>query len=122
MNPVHLSVDKTNRWIYVANLQTGTVAVIPRHEDGSVRDVKTLYTIEGKEPDTWSHPHQVMQDRIGDYLLVSCQEEKQDLVRLMFLESIMRQENWKRPVWSDQEKLRSQDTLHFMRIIAGVTE
>lgn len=76
MNPVHLSVDKTNRWIYVANLQTGTVAVIPRHEDGSVRDVKTLYTIEGKEPDTWSHPHQVMQDRIGDYLLVSCQGRK----------------------------------------------
>lgn len=76
VNPVHLSVDKTNRWIYVANLQTGTVAVIPRHEDGSVSDVKTLYTIEGKEPDTWSHPHQVMQDGTGDYLLVSCQGRK----------------------------------------------
>lgn len=122
MNPVHLSVDKTNRWIYVANLQTGTVAVIPRHEDGSVRDVKTLYTIEGKEPDTWSHPHQVMQDRIGDYLLVSCQGRKAGFGQVDVLESIMRQENWKRPVWSDQEKLRSQDTLHFMRIIAGVTE
>ena len=75
-NPVHLSVDKTNRWIYVANLQTGTVAVIPRNEDGSVNDVSKLYGIDGKEENTISHPHQVMQDQTGDYLIVSCQGRK----------------------------------------------
>ena len=76
VNPVHLSVDKTNHWIYVANLQTGTVAVIPRNDDGSVNDVEKLYTISGKEEETVSHPHQVMQDQTGEYLVVSCQGRK----------------------------------------------
>lgn len=76
INPVHLSVDKTNHWIYVANLQTGTVAVIPRNDDGSVSDVEKLYTISGKEEETVSHPHQVMQDQTGEYLVVSCQGRK----------------------------------------------
>lgn len=60
INPVHLSVDKENRWVFVANLQTGTVAVIPRNEDGTI-----------------SHPHQVTQDGTGQYLIVSCQGRKQ---------------------------------------------
>lgn len=76
MNPVHLSVDKTNHWIYVANLQTGTVAVIPRNDDGSVNDVEKLYTITGKEEETVSHPHQAMQDQTGEYLVISCQGRK----------------------------------------------
>lgn len=73
VNPVHLSVDKTNQWIFVANLQTGTVAVIPRVEDGSLQELKQLYTIPGKEEGTVSHPHQVLQDIHQNYLLVSCQ-------------------------------------------------
>ena len=77
INPVHLSVDKTNRWIFVANLQTGTVAVIPREADGSLKPVKELYTIPGREKGTVSHPHQVQQDRDGNYLIVSCQGRKQ---------------------------------------------
>lgn len=76
VNPVHLSVDKTNRWIYVANLQTGTVAVIPRNEDGSLSELKELYTISGNEEGTVSHPHQVIQDRNRNYLVVSCQGRK----------------------------------------------
>lgn len=28
-NPVHLSLDRTGKWLFVANLQTGGVAVIP---------------------------------------------------------------------------------------------
>lgn len=77
VNPVHLSIDKTNRWIFVANLQTGTVAVIPRAEDGSLEALKELYTIPGLTKDTISHPHQVQQDRTGEYLIVSCQGRKQ---------------------------------------------
>lgn len=76
-NPVHLTVDKNNRFIYVANLQTGTVAVIPRKEDGSLGELKQLYKIDGKEDGTISHPHQVMQDKSGNYLVVSCQGRKQ---------------------------------------------
>lgn len=77
MNPVHLSVDKTNKWIFVANLQTGTVAVIPRREDGSLGELKELYVIPGTEEGTVSHPHQVMQDKSRNYLIVSCQGRKQ---------------------------------------------
>ena len=75
-NPVHLSVDKTNKWIYVANLQTGTVAVIPRKADGTLEDFKKLYTIPGIAEGSISHPHQVLQDPSRDYLLVSCQGRK----------------------------------------------
>lgn len=76
-NPVHLSVDRTNRWIFVANLQTGTVSVIPRRMDGSLEKVKKQYTIPGNAEGTVSHPHQVQQDPSGNYLLVSCQGRKQ---------------------------------------------
>lgn len=72
-NPVHLSVDKTNRWIFVANLQTGSIAVIERKEDGQLGELKELYRIEGKNASSISHPHQVAQDKKGNYLLVSCQ-------------------------------------------------
>lgn len=75
-NPVHLSVDRTNRWIFVANLQTGTVAVIPRNEDGSLSDLKELYKIPGLTEEAISHPHQVAQDPSGEYLIVSCQGRK----------------------------------------------
>lgn len=76
VNPVHLSVDKSNRWVFVANLQTGTVAVIPRSADGRLEPLKELYTIPGKEEGTVSHPHQVTQDPTGSYLIVSCQGRK----------------------------------------------
>lgn len=75
-NPVHLSVDKTNRWVFVANLQTGTVAVIPRKEDGSLAELKELYPIPGLTEGSVSHPHQVTQNPGGDYLIVSCQGRK----------------------------------------------
>lgn len=76
VNPVHLSIDKTNRWLFVANLQTGSVVVIPREEDGSLGNVKEVYTIEGRSKETISHPHQVTQDISRKYLLVSCQGRK----------------------------------------------
>lgn len=75
-NPVHLSVDRTNRWVFVANLQTGSVAVIPRKEDGALGELKELYQIPGILEGSISHPHQVAQDPAGDYLVVSCQGRK----------------------------------------------
>lgn len=76
-NPVHLSVDRTNRWLFVANLQTGNVVVLPRHQDGSLGEVAWNYTIAGRVEGGVSHPHQVAQDETGDYLLVSCQGRAQ---------------------------------------------
>lgn len=76
-NPVHLSVDATNQWLFVANLQTGTVAVIPRNTDGTLGKCKELYRIPGLKEGTISHPHQVIQDFSRKYLFVSCQGRKQ---------------------------------------------
>lgn len=76
VNPVHLSVDASNRWVFVANLQSGTVAVIPRNRDGSLGERRSLYTIPGLEEGTVSHPHQVAQDTSRRFLLVSCQGRK----------------------------------------------
>lgn len=76
-NPVHLTVDRTNQFVYVANLQTGNVAVIQRAKDGSLKELKELYIIPGNEEGTVSHPHQVAQDMTGNYLIVSCQGRKQ---------------------------------------------
>lgn len=73
VNPVHLSIDATNQWIFVANLQSGKVSVIPRNQDGSLAPPKEIYTIPGKGEGTISHPHQVMQDIKRNFLIVSCQ-------------------------------------------------
>lgn len=73
VNPVHLSIDKTNRWLFVANLQTGNVVVIARNDDGTLGDVVHNYPIDGVGEGNVSHPHQVTQDRTGEYLFVSCQ-------------------------------------------------
>lgn len=75
-NPVHLSIDKGNRYIYVANLQTGSVVVLPRNADGSLAPLKHKYYIPGIGEGNISHPHQVEQDKDGDFLLVSCQGRK----------------------------------------------
>lgn len=75
-NPVHLTVEKENRFIYVANLQTGTVAVVPRKADGSLEPLKELYTLPGIGEGNISHPHQTAQDMTGEYLVVSCQGRK----------------------------------------------
>lgn len=73
-NPVHLCVDRSNRWVFVANLQTGSVAVLPRLADGSLGNIHRICFLEGNGgPGYISHPHQVMQDRTGNYLAVSAQ-------------------------------------------------
>jgi len=75
-NPVHISIDKTNRWVFVANLQTGTISVIPRNSDGSLGNLHKLYTITGLTDGAISHPHQVFQDISRNYLVVPCQGRK----------------------------------------------
>ena len=41
-NPVHLTLDPTEQWLFVANLQTGGISVIPVLEDGSLGHIKEL--------------------------------------------------------------------------------
>lgn len=82
-NPVHLSLDKSGRWLFVANLQTGSVSVIPVKEDGSLDRIKELYFISGNGgPGYISHPHQTAQDRTGRWLLVPTQGRLQGVGKI----------------------------------------
>ena len=74
-NPVHLTADPTNRFMIVANYATGTLAVLPRREDGSLGPVQQLLALPGepgpnKVDQTASHPHQVAYDPHGRFLVV----------------------------------------------------
>lgn len=74
-NPVHLVVDESNRFVIVANYATGTLAVLPRKDDGSLGASKPLEALPGepgpnKLDQTFSHPHEVAYDREGRFLIV----------------------------------------------------
>ncbi len=74
-NPVHLVADPGNQVMIVANYATGTVAVLPRMEDGSLGPVQQLEALPGtpgpnKVDQTSSHPHEVAFDRRQRFILV----------------------------------------------------
>ncbi len=82
-NPVHLSLDRSGRWLFVANLQTGGGSVIPVLEDGSLGRIKELEFISGNGgPGYVSHPHQVNQDKTGNWLLVPSQGRLQGVGKI----------------------------------------
>lgn len=82
-NPVHLTLDPEERWLYVANLQTGSVSVIPVLEDGSLGKLHDLEFISGNGgPGYISHPHQTMKDRSGRWLVVPSQGRLQGVGKL----------------------------------------
>ncbi|MCI6885680.1 MAG: lactonase family protein [Lachnospiraceae bacterium] len=82
-NPVHLSLDQSGKWLFVANLQTGSVSVIPVREDGSLGTIRDLKFISGNGgPGYISHPHQVNQDRTRQWLLVPSQGRLQGIGKI----------------------------------------
>lgn len=79
-NPVHVCADVSNRWLFVANLQTGSVSVLQRLADGRTSAPVHQYFIAGNGgPGYVSHPHQVQPDVTGNYLIVSAQGRAQGL-------------------------------------------
>ena len=86
-NPVHLTLDPTGKWLFVANLQTGGVSVIPVREDGSLGHIKELKFISGNGgPGYISHPHQVKLDGSGRWLLVPSQGRLQGIGKITVFE------------------------------------
>lgn len=82
-NPVHLSLDKTGKLLFVANLQTGGISVIPINENGSLGFIKQLAFISGNGgPGYISHPHQVAQDKTGEWLVVPSQGRLQGVGKI----------------------------------------
>jgi 6-phosphogluconolactonase (cycloisomerase 2 family) len=74
-NPVDAALDPSERFLVVGNYGTGTVAVIPLAPDGHLLPVSQLVTLTGTAgPDptqqTSSHPHAVIFDPSGQYVVV----------------------------------------------------
>jgi 6-phosphogluconolactonase (cycloisomerase 2 family) len=74
-NPVHLSFEPGNRFIVVANHVTSSLAVLPRHEDGSLGKLVDLVALEGqigphRIEQPFAKPHQVEFDPGGRFIVV----------------------------------------------------
>lgn len=74
-NPVHLAIDPGNRFVVVANHITSTLALLPRHDDGSLGAVIDLVKLEGKigphrVEQPFAKPHQVEFDPSGAFIVV----------------------------------------------------
>ena len=75
-NPVHVAVDPSGRWVYVACHRTGTLCVLARNEDGSLGECRNTLTLSDAN-EAFSHPHQVVLDRTGRYAIVPAQGLKE---------------------------------------------
>lgn len=74
-NPVHLSVDPTNKFLAVANYATGGFAIFPIQENGSLGDLAHLELLHGeagphKVEQSSSHPHMIPLDPSGRFLVI----------------------------------------------------
>jgi 6-phosphogluconolactonase (cycloisomerase 2 family) len=74
-NGVHLAIDATGRFLVVANYATGTLALLPIHQDGSLGALSDLATMSGtpgphRTEQTSSHPHHCPFDRTGRFVVV----------------------------------------------------
>ncbi len=74
-NGVHLAFDPGGRFLVIANYASGNVAVLPVRSDGSLGERVQLSVLEGQPgphriEQTSSHPHQVVFDPSGRFLIV----------------------------------------------------
>jgi 6-phosphogluconolactonase len=73
-DPCHLTVDKTERYVLVANFMSGSVCVLPIREDGSLGDATHVIQHRGSSADpirqSGPHAHAVTLDATGRYAFV----------------------------------------------------
>jgi len=74
-NGVREAVDPSGKFLVVANYSSGSVAVLPIAPDGSLRDQHQLVQLPGdpgphKVEQTSSHPHDIVFDPSGRFVLV----------------------------------------------------
>jgi 6-phosphogluconolactonase (cycloisomerase 2 family) len=75
MNGVHQALDPTGQFWVVANYASGTVALLPVRPDGALDDVSQVLALPGavgphRTEQTIAHPHQVVFDPSGRFILV----------------------------------------------------
>lgn len=74
-NPVHLTVDKSNRFLAVANYATGSIVLLPFDPSGQLQPVISKTDLPGnpgphKVEQTSSHPHMIPLSPSGRFLVV----------------------------------------------------
>jgi 6-phosphogluconolactonase (cycloisomerase 2 family) len=74
-NPVALVADQTNKFMIVANYATASLALLPIRQDGGLDTLVQLLQLPGtggpnKVEQTGSHPHHVVYDPAGRFLIV----------------------------------------------------
>jgi len=73
-DPCHLTVDRTGRYVLVANFMSGSVCVLPIREDGSLGDATDVVQHRGSSVDpvrqSGPHAHAVTLDDTGRYAFV----------------------------------------------------
>jgi 6-phosphogluconolactonase len=74
-NGVHLAIDGTDRFLALANYATGSLALFPVNQDGSLGGIADLATTKGepgphRTQQESSHPHDCPFDRTGRYIVV----------------------------------------------------
>lgn len=72
-NPVFITVDPSNRYCFVVNLQGGNILTFGRKEDGSLTEAIHETKMPGNKEGLTSCPHQCLIDPSGKYLLVPAQ-------------------------------------------------
>ncbi len=72
-NPVFIVVDKTNRYLLVATLQGGALYCLKRNDDGSIGEIVSKVTYEGKEEGKISFVHQCIWDQTEMFLAAPAQ-------------------------------------------------
>ncbi len=72
-NPVDITVDAANSHVIVATLQGGTLYTIRRNADGSLGDVVSTFTYDGKEEGSVSTIHQCLWDQGRSYIFACAQ-------------------------------------------------
>ena len=74
-DPCHLTVDKTGRYVLVANYTSGSVCVLPIREDGSLAEATDVLQHHGSSSDpvrqSGPHAHAVTLDDTGRYAFVA---------------------------------------------------
>ena len=72
-NPVDITVDSDNKHLIVATLQGGTLYTIEKNSDGSLGDVVSKFTYEGKADGDVSCVHQCLWDQKRNYIFACAQ-------------------------------------------------
>jgi 6-phosphogluconolactonase (cycloisomerase 2 family) len=75
LNPVHLVVDPTGRFLLISNYATGSLVSLPIAADGALEPICDLALLPGeigphRQQQSFSHPHQLLLDPTGACFIV----------------------------------------------------